>query len=136
MYKRTTEERSQVYCTVMPNVERLEASRISPCPTYPLINYTTRTCQLGDDYFKEKFERVLEKETVQLLLAYCIHDARYRVRYSRQGVPRITKSQGYGLLTPLTASTMTCVTMAYITELFFWEYPPYRVGPSGGRAAL
>lgn len=64
-------------------------------------------------------DRVLEKETLDLLLAVFVHAARYGIRYSRKGDPRITVYNGYGIITSLPRDTVQLLKTSYITQLFF-----------------
>lgn len=83
------------------------------------MNYALRTYNSGDQQYKGRFERVLEKETIDLLLALFIHIARYGIRYFQQGGPRIMESQWYSILTPFPRCTMQLLNIPHIIELFF-----------------
>lgn len=119
MYNLSVDESRQVYHLVPLEVAGHEASRILPCRNSPLVNFALRTFIAGDEEFKMCFQRVLEKESFDLLLVAFLQATRYVIRYSRQGDPRITQSQGYGVLTPLQRATVQILNTAYITGLFF-----------------
>lgn len=56
---------------------RNEGTRILPCTTSQINNYALRTYKVGDQEFMTQFQRVLEKESVDLLLAAFIQATGY-----------------------------------------------------------
>lgn len=56
---------------------------------------------------------------MELVLASFAHAARHEMCYSRQGYPRITQSQGHGVLTALPHATTHIINSAYVTELLY-----------------
>lgn len=54
---------------------------------------------------------------MEFVLASFAHPTQYGIRYSLQGDPRITKSKGYGILTPLMHAKMHLITSTYVTRL-------------------
>lgn len=118
MYNISAEERRQLYGVVDPDLRGHECSRILPCPSPPLFNYALRQYREANPQLKTRIRAVLEKETVDLLVAAFIHAARHGIRYSRQGDPRITVSDGFGILTPIPTRTMNWLTTPYLLELF------------------
>lgn len=91
----------EVYDKVIPNTGQHDCCRIIPCPSSPLINYTLRNFKGGENRFKEQFQRVLEKEKVEMVLAAFLHAVRFGTRYLRQGDPGITQTKQYRALTQL-----------------------------------
>lgn len=68
--------------------------------------------------FKERFEPILDNETLEFVLASFAYAPRYGIRSSRKRDPRIKHSKGYGVLTPLPHATMDILSSDYIKELF------------------
>lgn len=66
---------------VLPSVVPHECNRILPCPSLPLMNYALRNYRAGDDHFKQRFQLVLEKDTVETVLAAFVHAALLGIRY-------------------------------------------------------
>lgn len=55
-----------------------------------------------------------------MVLAAVVHVARYGIPHSRQGYPRITQLQGYGVFTPLpNVATHNIINSAYMTDFFY-----------------
>lgn len=72
----------------------------------------------GDATFKERFERILEKDTVKFVLASLAYSILYRIRYSRRCDPQTTKSQGHGVLKWLPHAPIHILNSTLVTELF------------------
>lgn len=84
MYSLTIDERREMYFGTPPSVARHEGRRILPCPSPLLFNYELCTYHSGDSRFKTRLERVLDKETIDLLMGSFIHAVQYDIWYSRQ----------------------------------------------------
>lgn len=84
-----------------------------------LVNYALRTCNGGAETLKIRFELVLEKETIDLILASFVHPAWYGTHYLCQGDPRVTVSDVDGTLTPLSRATVQLLNTYYLQHLLF-----------------
>lgn len=114
IYNVPVSTRRNFYVKLMDNVVRHEFSLILACPSPPILNYATRHCRGRDARFKAAFERLLEKEPVDMFLASFAHAARYRIHYFRQGDPRMTQWQGYGVLSQLPHATTHIISSSYV----------------------
>lgn len=73
MYNMTNDNRRAVCKTAPTSVAHHGLSGILPYHNPPIVNYALRTYKAGDETFKLRFERVLEKETLDLLLTSFVH---------------------------------------------------------------
>lgn len=119
MYNLTVYQHHDLYEPVIPSVARHECRFILPFLSPPIINYTVRHFLAGDKRFKKRFGCVFERETTGMVLVAFTHGERYGIWFSRQGVPRITQSQGYSVLAPLPAATTRIINPSYVTHLFY-----------------
>lgn len=119
MYNIPLSTRRKLCVTFMANLVRHECSRILHCPSPPIVNHSIRHYLFGDARFKERFERVLEKESVEMVPASFAHVERYVIRYSRQEDPQITERQRYRVSTPLPHAITHIINSSYVTELFY-----------------
>lgn len=94
MYNMSNDNGREVYKSAPPSIAPHVVSRTLPCPTPPLVNYALPIDNVRDETFKLRFDRVLKKETVDLLFNAFVHAARYKIRYSLQVDPRLKVSDG------------------------------------------
>lgn len=111
--------RSKLYIALISSFVRHQCSPLLPCPSPKLVKYAPGHYREGDTIFKEWFKRVLEKETVEMVLASFENVAGYGIRYSRQCYLRIMQLQGYVVLTPLLHATKHIINSTYMMELFY-----------------
>lgn len=84
MYAKNNDDRRVVCKLKKTSVARHEVSHILPFPTPTLVNYALRRYNGAEETFKLRFERVLEEESIELLLSSFAEAARYGIRYSRE----------------------------------------------------
>lgn len=101
------------------NAVQHECILILICPSPAIMNYAIWHYRGGDARFKECFEKVLEKESVYMVLASFAYVARYGIRYFRHGDSRNTQSKWYDVLTPLTHAATHIIDSSYTPELFY-----------------
>lgn len=119
MYNILVSTRRKDYITLMVNGVRQECSRLLSCLSPPLVNYASRHSREGDSRFKELFERVRKKKSVETVLAVLLHSTRYVIPYSRRCEPRLTQSQWYGVFMPPPHATTHIINYSYLIELFY-----------------
>lgn len=107
--------------TLMVNVARHEGNLLLPGPSQPMMNCSLQNYRAGEARLHERFEPVLEKDTLEVVEASFVHATGYGIRYSEEGYLRITQSQGYALLTPFSRSTMHPMTPTQVTKGLFHD---------------
>lgn len=75
MYNLTVDQLHAVHELVMPSVACIECSRILFCPSPPIIKVVIRHFGEGNERLKQCFQRMLERETMDTVLATFTHSA-------------------------------------------------------------
>lgn len=118
MYKSPVISLRKIYVTLMANIVRHKCSLVLHYSSLPIVNYDSQHYRDADVRFMEHFERVLERDSVEMVLVVFEHAVRYSIRCFGQGYSRITQSQGYCVLVLLRFATTHITSSSYMTELF------------------
>lgn len=103
----------------VPNViERMEPSALLSSPSPHLSAHYFECFKFGILNFKGLYNQVIKREAAEWFIASYMYSFRYGIHVSRHEDPRITSSNDYGIMTPLSNELRAVCSERFLIEFF------------------